>query len=148
MRLAFAGSQSLEEATRVVLVSPEGEEHEYRVREVRGSGAQTLMWLDGVADRDQAARIVGFGIEVPREELEPLEPGEYYLADLVGAEVTGPEGPVGEVVEVVVNPSVDSVRIRLVDGRLAEQPLGPPWVARVEVSKGQIELASLDGLIL
>ena len=148
VRLSFAGSQSLEEATRVVLVSPEGEEREYLVREVRGSGAQTLLWLDGVVDRDQAARIVGHGIEVPRDELEPLEAGEYYLADLVGAEVIGPEGRVGEVVEVVVNPSVDSVRIRLSDGRLAEQPLGPPWVARVEVSKGQIELASLDGLIL
>jgi 16S rRNA processing protein RimM len=147
VRLAFAGSQSLEEATRVVLVSPEGEEREYRVREVRGAGAQTLLWLDGVTDREKAASIVGHGIEVVRDELTPLEPGEYYLADLVGAEVIGPEGQVGEVVEVVVNPSVDSVRIRLSDGRLAEQPLRPPWIARVEVSRRLIELATLDGLI-
>jgi ribosomal 30S subunit maturation factor RimM len=110
------GSQSLEEATRVFLVSPEGEAREYQVREVRGSGRADLAVArrqSSTATRRAHRRLRN---RSPREELEPLEPGEYYLADLVGAEVLGPEGPIGEVVEVVVNPSVDSVRIRFRTG--------------------------------
>ena len=147
-RLAFSGSDSLNEVDRVWLVSDGGSEQEFLVREVRGEGAQTLLWLDGVDSRDAAQKLVGLHIEVVREELAPLEPGEYYLADLVGAEVFGPEGKVGEVVDVVVNPSIDSVRVRLGDGRLAEQPLTAPWVARIEADEARIELASLDGLIV
>ena len=148
VRLAFSGSESLAEVERVWLVAEDGSEREFFVREVRGEGAQTLLWLEGVENRDAAAKLTGSHIEVVREELAPLEAGEYYLADLVGAAVFGPDGRVGEVVGVVVNPSIDSLRIRLEDGRLVEQPLGPPWVARVEAEKARIELASLDGFIV
>jgi 16S rRNA processing protein RimM len=148
VRLAFSGSESLAEVDSVWLVNETGEEREFGVREVRGEGAQMLLWLEGVDDRDAAARLVGSHIELARDELAPLAPGEYYLADLVGAAVFGPEGRVGEVEEVVVNPSIDSVRIRLEDGRLVEQPLSPPWVTRIDLSPVRIELASLDGFIV
>ncbi len=148
VRFAFSGSDSLSEVDRVFLVGEDGSAREFGVREVSGDGPRTLLWLEGVGDRDQAAKLTGSHIEVVREELAPLEPGEYYLADLVGAAVFGPEGRIGEVVEVVVNPSVDSVRIRLADGRLVEQPLGPPWVTGVDVDQARIDLASLDGFIV
>ena len=148
VRFAYVGSESLDEATRVFLVTDDGKEREFEVREVRGSGAQTLLSLEGVENRDEAARLVGSHIEVSRDEVAPLEPGEYYLADLVGASVFGPDGRVGEVVDVVVNPSVDSLRIRLSDGRLVEQPLGPPWVTGIDVQARRVELSSLDGFIV
>jgi ribosomal 30S subunit maturation factor RimM len=85
---------------------------------------------------------------VPRDAVPPLAPGEYYLVDLVGLSVRGPEGPVGEVVDVIVHPSVNSVSVRLTDGRLAEQPLAEPWVRRVSVEERVVELATLDGLIV
>jgi 16S rRNA processing protein RimM len=136
------------EVERVWLLGEDGTEREFSIRDLRGEGPKTLLWLDGIDDRDAAAKIVGSTIEIERNDLAPLAPGEYYLADLVGAQVVGPGGAVGEVVDIVVNPSIDSLRIRLVDGRLAEQPLVPPWVARVEPDEARIELASLDGLIV
>lgn len=148
VRLAFSGSDSLNEVDRVWLVSDEGTEREFGVREVRGERAQMLLWLEGIENRDAAQNLVGSHIEVARGELEALEAGEYYLADLVGAAVFGPDGKVGEVVDVVVNPTIDSVRIRLEDGSLVEQPLTAPWVARIEADEARIELASLDGLIV
>jgi 16S rRNA processing protein RimM len=148
VRLAFSGSESLTEVERVWLVKEDGTEREFSIRDLRGEGPKTLLWLDGVDSRDDAAKLVGSNIDIEREALTPLGPGEYYLADLVGAAVVGPEGPVGEVVDVVVNPSIDSVRIRLTDGRLAEQPLSFPWVLRIEPDEARIELASLDGLIV
>jgi len=148
VRLAFSGSESLAEVERVWLVKDDGTEREFRIRDLRGEGAKTLLWVDGVASRDEAARLVGSTIEIERAALTPLGPGEYYLCDLVGAAVVGPGGPVGEVVDVVVNPSIDSVRIRLTDGRLAEQPLSAPWVGRIELDEARIELVSLEGLIV
>lgn len=148
MRLAFSGSESLAEVERVWLVKEDGTEREFSIRDLRGEGPKTLLWVEGVENRDQAALLVGSNIEIERAELAPLAPGEYYLADLVGAAVVGPGGPVGEVVDVVVNPSIDSIRIRLTDGRLAEQPLSAPWVARIEPDEPRIELASLEGLIV
>jgi 16S rRNA processing protein RimM len=148
VRLAFTGSESLAEVERVWLVKDDGTEREFSIRDLRGQGAKTLLWVEGIDTRDEAARLVGANIEIQRDELDPLAPGEYYLADLVGAAVVGPSGPVGEVVDVVVNPSIDSVRIRLTDGRLAEQPLSAPWVARIAPDEARIELVSLDGLIV
>jgi len=63
-------------------------------------------------------------------------------------QVTGPDGPVGEVVDVVVHPSVNSVTVRLLDGKLAEQPLLPHWVLRVSVKERMLELLTLEGLIV
>jgi 16S rRNA processing protein RimM len=148
VRFAYDGSDSLDEVERVWLVSEDGNQREFVVRELLGQGAQTLLGLEGVDDRDAAAKLTGSHIEIERADLAPLAPGEYYLADLVGAEVVGPQGRIGDVVEVVVNPSIDSVRIRLTDGRLAEQPLRDPWVRSVDVESRRIELATLDGLIV
>jgi 16S rRNA processing protein RimM len=102
VRLAFVGSESLAEVERVWLVNEDGTEREFSIRDLKGEGAKTLLWVEGVDTRDDAARLVGSHIEIERDELAPLAPGEYYLADLVGAAVVGPGGPVGEVVDIVV----------------------------------------------
>ena len=61
--------------------------------------------------------------------------------------LVAPDGVVGEVVSVEVNPSVDSLVIRCPDGKLVEQALLPAFVARIDASARRIELSSRDGLI-
>jgi ribosomal 30S subunit maturation factor RimM len=80
--------------------------------------------------------------------LPPLGPGEYYLIDLIGAAVVGPDGPVGEVVGIASHPSIACLELKLADGRLAEQPMAAHWLVRVDVDAGRVELASLDGLVV
>ena len=101
-----------------------------------------------VADRTAAEKLRGTALAVPRSALPPLAEGEYYLVDLIGATVTGPDGPVGEVTGIAAHPSIASVEVRLRDGRQAEQLLSAPWVARVDAEARVIELANLDGLVL
>jgi len=84
---------------------------------------------------------------VAREVLPALEPGEYYLVDLVGARVVGPDGDVGEVTSVVSHPTVDVIVLKLADGRTAEQALSLPWLAEVDVAARRVVLSSLDGLM-
>jgi 16S rRNA processing protein RimM len=89
----------------------------------------------------------GATVSVARSVLPPLEPGEYYLIDLVGAKVVGPDGEVGEVTGIVSHPTVDVVVLRLNDGSSAEQPLSEPWLQSVDATERRIVLSSLDGLM-
>ena len=86
-------------------------------------------------------------MSVPRSALPPLEPGEYYLCDLVGAKVVAPGAEVGEVVEVRAHPSVDTIVVKTPDGTLLEQPLTDPWVVSVDAENKLVELSTLDWLI-
>ncbi len=140
VRLHFSASELLFERDSVWVG---GEEKQ--IEGARGTGKGVLLKLEGVTDRDQAAGLAGSVLAVPRQELPPLDEGEFYLCDLVGAEVFTPTGSIGRVVEVRIHTSVDSIVIRLSDGRLAEQILNGPWLESVE--SGRIVLASTDGLI-
>jgi 16S rRNA processing protein RimM len=55
--------------------------------------APDLIRIEGVTDRDQAARLTGTRLYVPREALPPPEdPDEFYLSDLEGLSAATPEG--------------------------------------------------------
>jgi len=60
--------------------------------------AADLARIDGITDRDAAARLTGTKLYVPREALPPPEEEEFYLADLEGmAAVTEAGESLGEV---------------------------------------------------
>jgi 16S rRNA processing protein RimM len=145
--LHFAGSDVLEHAKTLVCVSDRGE-RELIVRAARPHGPGVLLRVDGVNDRDAALALRGCRIEVERSVLPPLAEGEYYLVDLIGAAVLGPDGPVGKVTGIATHPSVSCLELELGDGRRAEQPLVDRWVSRVDAEAGTVELSSLDGLVI
>jgi 16S rRNA processing protein RimM len=142
----WESSDSLEHAERVFL-GVNGRNVAYEVERARAVPRAFLIKLRGVDDRNAAEKLHGATVSVARDALGPLEPGEYYLVDLVGAQVFGPEGALGEVSAVTSHPTVDVIVIRLPDGRLVEQALSEPWLASVDVAARRIELSSLDGLM-
>jgi 16S rRNA processing protein RimM len=147
IRLHWAGSDALDAVKQVWLsrrgLSPEP----WAIASMRRVPKAALVRLVGIEDRDEAERLKGATVSIPREALPPLEPGEYYLCDLVGCEVVGPQGRVGRVVEVRVHPSVDAVVVERDEGPAVEQPLSPPWLEEVDVEKKVIVLSSLEGFI-
>ena len=147
VRLHWSDSAALTEAEHVFVRQGDGADRSIRVQSARGGPQGVLLKLEGYDDVDAAELLRGAVLLVPRESLPPLEPGEYYLCDLIGAEVIGPEGTVGEVVEVRTHPTVDAVVVRLGDGTLAEQPLVEPWVSEVDTNNKRLVLANLDGLV-
>jgi 16S rRNA processing protein RimM len=146
VRLHWDESDALDRVDSVV-VRRGDEERELAIESVRSSPPGVLLKLEGVDDRDTAETLRDALILVPRDALPPLEPGEYYLSDLVGLAVVGPDGPVGEVVEVRTHPSVDAAVVRLPDGKLVEQPLVEPWLEEVDLDAKKLVLSSLDGLV-
>jgi len=140
-------SRGLLAARQVVLESEAGVLRAYAVRGSRRTPKGVLLELDGVSDRDAADALRGYAVRVRRELLPQLAEGEYYLSDLIGADVDSPEGPVGRVVEVQMYPSVDAIVIEAGDGSRFEQPLLDEWLGRVDVAGRRVSLSSRDGLI-
>ena len=140
------GSDALSRAERIWL-SLNGERIPHVIERARQVPRAYLVKLRGVEDRNAAEALHGATVSIERSLLPPLEPGEYYLVDLIGAKVVGPDGDVGEVTAIASHPTVDVIVLRLTDGTSAEQPLSEPWLDRVDVAARLVVLSSLDGLM-
>jgi 16S rRNA processing protein RimM len=71
----------------------DGQREVWKVNSGRRQGKSIVVKLAGCNDRDDADRLVGADIAIPRSQLpETTEPGEYYWADLVGLRVETLEG--------------------------------------------------------
>jgi len=62
------------------------------VEQVRPQKGLWIARFAGIEDRTQAEAAKGLGLWVPDEWLKPLEEGEYFVHDLIGAEVFDREG--------------------------------------------------------
>jgi 16S rRNA processing protein RimM len=146
-RLHWSESQALLEVSRVLVRTAQGEprwfEIEDRARQDRG----VLLKLSGIDDREAAESLRGACLFVERAQLGELEPGEFYLCDLIGAKVSVAGVEYGQVVDVRSHPTLDSIVVRTLEGILVEQPLTAPWLSRVDTQAGEVELASTDGVI-
>ena len=120
---------------------------EYAIEYARPVPKAYLVKLRDVSDRDSAESLRGLTVLVPRALLPPPEESEYYLVDLIGAKVVGPEGEVGVVIEIATHPSIDALVIKTLDGRTLEQPLVPDWLESVSVADKLVVLSTLEGLI-
>lgn len=150
IELFFDGSDALEHATQLWLseqVETAAGGRKCAVEWARAVPKAYLVKLEDVSERNGAEALRGRTVWVARSALPESDDAEYYLVDLIGATVTGPEGHIGTVVEIATHPSVDALVIETADGKRLEQPLVPDWIARVSVAEKLVELASLDGLI-
>ena len=84
---------------------------------LRAGGGGAIARFEGVGDRNSAEALRGTALSVPRDELPPLEEGEYYHADLLGLPCVSSAGrPLGIVVLVENFGAGDIVEIERPDG--------------------------------
>jgi 16S rRNA processing protein RimM len=76
------------------LLARKDEWREVTVAESQRHGKTIIARLEGYADRDQAAELIGTDIAVPRGELPGTDEGEYYWSDLEGLTVVHRDGTV------------------------------------------------------
>jgi 16S rRNA processing protein RimM len=145
--LHWDGSEALFGVQRVFVQGGERGGQWHDVRAARRANRFVLLRLGGVGSLDDADRLRGASLFVARASLPPLEPGEYYLVDLVGARVEHAGARIGRVVAVRPYATVDALLIEDETGHRYEQPLVDEWVEAVDADAGRIVLASRDGLI-
>ena len=109
------------------------------VVEGRLQGKGLVARLEGVEDRDKAARLQGSIISVARSLLPKLRKREFYQADLIGLSVTNLEGvALGEVSHFVETPGGDVMIVRAGAGQEHWVPATKEHLAKVDLAAGQV----------
>lgn len=126
---------------RVVLRLPDGQETEHELVSVQpGSKGLPVVQLRDCAYRDQAEALLGAMILVSREQLGPLDPDEFYLADVVGCPVETPTGEsLGTVVEIGDN-GAQSLLLIQQEQRIHNVPAVAPFIADFDGQRLVLEL--------
>lgn len=126
---------------QVVLRLPDGREVEHELVSVQpGSKGLPVVQLRGCNHRDQAEALQGAMILVSRELLGPLDPDEFYLADVVGCPVETPAGePLGTVVEIGDN-GAQSLLLIQQDQQIHNVPAVAPFIADFDGRRLVLEL--------
>lgn len=141
-------SDLLLDLDEVLVRLPEGEEHEVSVDRARRADDAILMKLHSVDDRDRADDLRGALICARRSAFPPLEEGEFYACDVVGARAVLEDGKeIGEVSDLRNYPSVDVLVVKANDGgKDWEIPLVEAFVGAVDAASGTVTIKSLEGL--
>jgi 16S rRNA processing protein RimM len=83
---------------------------------------------------------------VGREQLSPLEDGEFYACDLEGAKVLLGGEEIGRVKSIQEYPTCDAIVVEREAKGTLEIPLVDAYVASVDTAAGVVELVTIDGL--
>ncbi len=148
VRLHCEESESLQASDHLVVESTSGTATRYKVESVRGSAKGPILRLESVDSMEAADALRSSKLWVERASMHPLEPGEYYLVDLVGCSVFFEEEKIATVTSVRPDPSVDTMILKMKSGELAELPIVAAWVGKVDTTAQSVELLTRDGLIL
>ena len=112
---------------------------ELALRDIKDGGKTAIARFEGIPDRSAAEALRGSLIEVDRDQLPPLEEGEYYHADLIGLPCVDEAGAeVGTVVAVENFGAGDLLEVERPDGRRSLIPFRDP-MARLDADRVVID---------
>lgn len=87
--------------------------HKRRIRHAQWHSNAVLASIEGLEDRDEAARLSGCAVALERSVLPPLADGEFYWADLLGMTVINLQGQaLGTVLRVIATGANDCLEVR------------------------------------
>ena len=99
----------------------------------------------GVDDIGAAEKLAGAFVEIPREERAELEPGSYYIGDLVGLKVVAGGGEVGEIAEVQSGAGEAPLLLVKQGARELLIPFAEEYV--VKIGGGRVEMKLPAGML-
>ncbi len=98
-----------------------------------------LLHFQEYPGREDAAKLTGRLLTVPRSEAMPLEEGEYYTFDIIGLSVETPGGEhLGKVEQVLRTGSNDVYAVRREDGRELLIPALKSVVREINLEEGRM----------
>ena len=118
------------------------------VQNIRLHKGNPLLKLEGIDDMDGALALKGVVVCLPREELIPLEEGEYFLHDLVGLTLLDHLGnEVGQVERIVETGGPPVLAGPGPGGKEFMVPFASGTIEEVDLDGGTIRMVDLPGLI-
>ncbi|UCF30346.1 MAG: 16S rRNA processing protein RimM [bacterium] len=120
----------------------------FEVERIRTNKDLYLMKLKGVDSISDAERLRDLSVMLPREELAPLDEGEFFLHDLVGLAVLDREGVVlGRTAWILETGGTPVLVVHGEGEREILIPFSPEAVQEVDIENGRIHLGDLAGLL-
>ena len=141
LKVYNADSDLLLDLDEVIVERADKTREPMKIVSARRANDAILVFLDGVADRDEADAMRGAKLLVSRDAFPPLEAGEFYACDVVGLRVVAPDGEVGVVVELYPYPTCDALIVATQGGKI-EIPVVDDVVEAVDVAGGVVRLVS------
>lgn len=112
---------------------------QFEVTHLREAKDHLVVTLKGVATRDDAERLNGLELYIPRDRLPETDDGEYYHADLIGlAAVTTAEQPLGKVIAIHNFGAGDIIEIAPPQGTTMLLPFTNAVVPTVDLAGGRV----------
>lgn len=120
------------------LSTKDGARH-FEVVRARVAKDHLVATLKGVANRDDAARVNGVELYIPRDALPETDEGEYYHADLVGLRAIDPQGGgIGQVIAIHNFGAGDIIEIAPAQGPTLLLPFTDAVVPNVDLLQGHV----------
>lgn len=123
-------------------------EKRYEIEAVEGTPHCFLIKFRGIETLEQAKKIAGAEILVPRDKACPLEEGEYYVCDLVQCALVYKGTPVGTIIGVTEGGAGDLLEVALTEGsdvgntcvKTVMVPLRKEFVGKIDLKAQTVEL--------
>lgn len=105
---------------------------EHALRDIKDGGKTAIARFEGISDRTAAESLRGELVEIDRDQLPPLDEGEYYHADLIGLPCVDESGnALGAVVAVENFGAGDLLEVERPNGKRSLIPFREP-MARLD----------------
>jgi 16S rRNA processing protein RimM len=112
---------------------------QFEVTHVREAKDHLVVTLKGITTRDDAERLNGLELYVPRDRLPETDEDEYYHADLIGlAAVNAADEPLGRVVAIHNFGAGDIIEIAPAKGATMLLPFTNAVVPTVDLAGGRV----------
>jgi len=137
----------LSDVQTLIATYPDGRVRDLELDHVQVHGRKVLLAFKGIEDRAAADALRGARLSIRREELPPLEEGEYYLGDLVGYTVVSDDNEViGRIQEVWDLPANEVLQVINAD-REVLIPLVDEVIKEIDHAGGRVVIIPVEGLL-
>jgi 16S rRNA processing protein RimM len=138
--LSYSGEYDHFESFGTVSARKGGAVKTLKVEAIRFSGETLLLKFAGIDSPEQAKLLADFELWVPRENAAPLEPGEVYLADLVGCALIFSGEEKGKVTGYLEGGSAVLLEVVKTDGSTCVVPFMDVYLGNIDLTGRTIEL--------
>ena len=135
------------ETLNKILIKLKNEIKEYEIEKVSYHKNQVILKLKGIDTIEAAETLRNYYILINRKDLEPLEEGKYYIADLIGLDVYTEEGKALGKVDDIYNTGSNDIYV--VKDELGKQKLLPgidEVIKKVDLENSKIIVNLIEGL--
>ncbi|MBC7998156.1 MAG: 16S rRNA processing protein RimM [Leptolyngbya sp.] len=134
----------------VEIATTKGIKTAHKVQSVKYEKRNLVLSLKEISDRNHAESLIGSTITTTRDQIRALDEDEFWMTDLIGAQVYSTEGThLGTICDIVgqAGDFLEMKRLTPADADTVLLPFVKAIVPTVDIANKRIEIVNLPGLL-